>query len=280
MRRLSGLAGLLLATAAGPVLAQAPAELTGVAAGKWTVDFAEQRCIAHRAFKAAGRDMVLGIEPSPTGEGGSVLLRMPADTVRGARRVAGYRPGKLIVNGAEVERRMLVVFAPPAPLLLRSSYSGEAVGAVPLERMERVELRSEAVAVALPLDGMARLTPVVARCNRSLLESYGIAATEQDRVASWPRAKQNLAAYFTVDDYPNVAVRQEQQGETEVRLSVRADGGVGACHVRSSSGSPSLDRQTCAVLQERARFEPARDRSGAAMDGLAFTRILWLLPDF
>jgi protein TonB len=92
------------------------------------------------------------------------------------------------------------------------------------------------------------------------------------------KARANLASYFSDDDYPQDAIRNEQQGTTGVRLDIGPDGRVTNCTVTSSSGSSSLDNTTCRLLRSRARFTPATDSSGARTRDTTNTRIVWRLP--
>jgi protein TonB len=92
------------------------------------------------------------------------------------------------------------------------------------------------------------------------------------------KARANLASYFSDDDYPQDAIRNEQQGTTGVRLDIGPDGRVTNCTVTSSSGSSSLDSTTCRLLRSRARFTPATDSSGARTSDTTSTRIVWRLP--
>jgi protein TonB len=92
------------------------------------------------------------------------------------------------------------------------------------------------------------------------------------------KARANLASYFSDDDYPQDAIRNEQQGTTGVRLDVGPDGRVTNCVVTSSSGSSSLDNTTCRLLKSRARFTPATDSTGAKTTDTQTTRIRWQLP--
>lgn len=85
----------------------------------------------------------------------------------------------------------------------------------------------------------------------------------------------NLAGLISSDDYPIEAMRNDEQGQVAVSLAVGTDGRVSACTVTGSSGSASLDTKTCALLQERARFSPARDSKGRAVPDTVTHTITW-----
>jgi TonB family protein len=87
----------------------------------------------------------------------------------------------------------------------------------------------------------------------------------------------NLTGLIRTEDYPLEALRAEQEGTVQVAISVDERGGVADCIVEQSSGSPSLDSQTCRLMWLRARFTPARDRRGKAVRGVYRQRITWRL---
>jgi protein TonB len=93
------------------------------------------------------------------------------------------------------------------------------------------------------------------------------------------KARANLASYVSDDDYPQDAIRNEQQGTTGFRLEVGPDGRVTNCTVTSSSGSSSLDSTTCRLMRSRARFTPATDSSGGKTSDSVAGRIQWRLPE-
>ena len=79
-------------------------------------------------------------------------------------------------------------------------------------------------------------------------------------------------------DYPAEAIRLGQQGTVRVRLKVSAQGRVMGCSVIQSA-SPSLDRTTCRILTERARFVPAKGTGGEAIESeFNAPPIRWILP--
>lgn len=92
------------------------------------------------------------------------------------------------------------------------------------------------------------------------------------------RAPANLATLFSDEDYPLEAVRNHEQGTVQFRLTVGVDGTATQCAIEATSGSAILDDTTCRLLIERARFEPARDKSGKAVPDDLTGRIVWRLP--
>jgi TonB family protein len=93
------------------------------------------------------------------------------------------------------------------------------------------------------------------------------------------RAKANLPALFSTDDYPVDAIRRDEQGTVAFRLLINRRGRVSECQIVSSSGSNALDGATCRILEDRARFEPARDADGKRIADETTGRIRWMLPD-
>ncbi|MEN3971769.1 energy transducer TonB [Sphingomicrobium sp. XHP0235] len=79
-------------------------------------------------------------------------------------------------------------------------------------------------------------------------------------LAALPRG--NLSGIFTVNDYPAEALSNDWEGVVHARLTVDPEGSVSGCEIIESSGHALLDDTTCAILQERARFEPARNSLG------------------
>jgi len=98
------------------------------------------------------------------------------------------------------------------------------------------------------------------------------------RISQAAQAKGNLNALFSTDDYPQSAIRNEEQGTTAVSLTIGTDGRVSGCNVSSSSGSGALDSATCSVIKRRARFTPAKDQNGNPIQGTGSARIKWVLP--
>lgn len=92
------------------------------------------------------------------------------------------------------------------------------------------------------------------------------------------RAKANLTSYISDSDYPDEAIRAEEQGTTRFTLTVGANGRVTGCSITGSSGSRSLDSATCRIMQSRARFTPAVNSNGQPTTDSVSSAIRWVLP--
>ena len=93
------------------------------------------------------------------------------------------------------------------------------------------------------------------------------------------KARANLASYISDADYPDSAIRAEEQGTTGFRLEIGTDGRVSNCSITRSSGSSALDNATCRIMRSRARFTPARDTAGNPTTDTYSTSIRWVLPE-
>ena len=73
--------------------------------------------------------------------------------------------------------------------------------------------------------------------------------------------------WFTDTDYPMRAIRNEEAGRVQYRLTVGPNGRAWDCTVIVSSGSATLDSETCKIAMRRARFIPATDSTGTPVAG-------------
>ena len=84
-----------------------------------------------------------------------------------------------------------------------------------------------------------------------------------------------VASLISDRDYPRAALRANQQGTVGFTLQVDPDGQVAGCSVTRPSGSTAIDAATCAIMQSRARFEPARNALGTPVPDRYSARIAW-----
>lgn len=94
------------------------------------------------------------------------------------------------------------------------------------------------------------------------------------------RARGSIPGLFSDADYPESAIRSEDQGTVRASLTIGTNGRVTGCTVTQSSGSSSLDSATCRILRSRAKYTPAVDSNGRpTTDTVTTPPIRWVLPE-
>ena len=98
-----------------------------------------------------------------------------------------------------------------------------------------------------------------------------------DPVSAKPRG--NPGSWVTVNDYRSSWINREWTGTARFRVEVGENGRVRSCTITGSSGHPELDQATCALVTQRARFDPAKDDTGTVTAGSYSNAVRWELPD-
>lgn len=61
----------------------------------------------------------------------------------------------------------------------------------------------------------------------------------------------------TVDDYPPISMRLQEQGSVAIKFVIAATGAVSDCSVTTPSGKPRLDDAACKMVLRRWKYKPA-----------------------
>lgn len=81
-------------------------------------------------------------------------------------------------------------------------------------------------------------------------------------IVSGPR---HLSGAIGRKDIPRAVWKARNRGNVVAHFTVGVDGLASNCQIRQSSGHPVLDETTCRLIEQRFRFEPARDARGRAV---------------
>jgi protein TonB len=93
------------------------------------------------------------------------------------------------------------------------------------------------------------------------------------------RPRNDPGSWVTTSDYRSSWINREMVGTARFRLEVAADGKVQNCAIIGTSGYPELDAATCALVTRRARFDAAKDETGARTSGSYTSSVKWELPE-
>ena len=78
-------------------------------------------------------------------------------------------------------------------------------------------------------------------------------------------------------DYPRGAARANIGGTVVAFYTVLANGRVTGCKIQRSSGNSELDATTCSLIEQRFRYDPARDSNGNAVTDITGWQQRWWL---
>ena len=86
-----------------------------------------------------------------------------------------------------------------------------------------------------------------------------------------------IGGRITNSDYPRSASVAKQGGTVTTHFSVGTDGRVNKCRVVKSSGNAAIDAATCRLIEQRFRYEPARNRVGQPISDVTGWQQTWWL---
>lgn len=78
-------------------------------------------------------------------------------------------------------------------------------------------------------------------------------------------------------DYPKSATAARQGGSVTAHFTVGTDGRASKCRVVKSSGNADIDATTCRLIEQRFRYEPARNKAGQPISDVTGWQQTWWL---
>jgi TonB family protein len=240
---------------------------------KWVVEFADSECLMSRQFGTEKDPLILAIRKYPMNNDSSLFI------LRGSKDKA-YRSGKAVLE-----------FRPGQPKV-EVSYDAYGLATKDLRRVsidlteEQFEAMEQAgrLGIAIPgevegafqLSSLQQVLKLGDRCAVELGEAWGFSAQEQARIRTPPKG--DALKVISSGDYPDDAIRNDEQGSVLARLIIEPSGKAADCVVLQSSGSTSLDQTTCRIGMWRGHFSPAIDIDGKPVRGLVTIRLRWVIP--
>jgi TonB family protein len=274
---------LLLASVASVATAE-PKQPTG----KWVVNFDAAQCVATRNYGSATSPLYLVLKAPPLGEVLQIGI-IRSGQFGEPRQIDGelifdqnapIRTNLLEFGVKQLKQRVLVVNLPLqslAPMRTAPTLTIRARQEVKVNG-SRINQASVGTDEHFALTQMASLLKTLERCVADLRKVWNVSQAADTISTLKERAKGNLAQFFSNDDYPAVAIEEEQSGTVVVALLVDEAGRVADCTVIETSGVAALDAQTCAALRTRAKLTPAVGADGKPAKDALISRIRWVIP--
>lgn len=253
----------------------APPSTPVAATGKWVMNYEPTLCTLSRQF-GQGKDAVtFAVVKMPFAERGDFLFQ-----------TASARPARVSAGSLVMEPSGRI-----APVLIRNATSrdgkrqtslmtvdADTLAALPTSTGVRVKDSQSRIISAVALDKMPQAMTAMKACEDDLIGTLGIRPEDRAAVATKATPRTQPSSWFGADDYPVGAVIDGATGETRIWWTIGLDGRVADCHVILTSGDARLDQATCAAIQRKARFVPAKNAAGQPVKDWGSQRIRWSMP--
>lgn len=278
----STLAVLVAATlTVGAPAAAAPLQPTA----KWIVDFDDAQCVATRNYGSDNNPIYLVLKAPPLG---SVLQIGVIKRGSGsdARQINGeltfdqnppLRTNLLQYGVQKLRQRAVLVNLPLQDLApMRQATSLRIRAREDLRQIgTRINLGSDGVDVLFALTQMGPLLKTLDSCVDDLKKVWNVPSLEGGPSTLRQPVQGNLQGLVRPEDYPGIALEENQQGTVTFTLLVDETGRVADCTVIGTSGAASLDAQSCATVRARAKFTPAIGMDGKPAKASLIQRVNW-----
>lgn len=219
----------------------------------WLMHSGATQCAALRQYGKKENPFTLIIRPDPTGRTYDLMI----SSRRSGPSLALVRAGLIVFAGKGIVREAMDYQIKGRPF---STYQFRLSSA----EMEQARTASKAdifvqngLSDSFALEGMQAVFDGLRRCTERLQAYWNVNSTVS--------ARGDVRSIFSTNDYPPGLAWTGRGGRVQYLLLIDEHGSVAGCYVVEPSGSAQLDSMGCEVIQERAKFTPARDSNGNAV---------------
>lgn len=234
-------------TAALPAHAAEPLQPSS----RWQIDFGQTECIAVRQYAESDRNLHLVLKPYVVGERFeiAVIEEGKADeplSLEGLIQADGNEAGGPAVRFGD-------------------DAAGRTVTTWYLDEMEvlsgakQVSLHFDNQAIELALTQSAEVVDALQSCRSQLGDYYNLSGAG---IVAPPSGSVDV---LRDDDWPLLASDDATESVFRALLLLDEEGKVAECSLLSFAGDALFVARSCALIRERARFEPAKGADGKAM---------------
>lgn len=235
----------------------------------WVVNYADDSCIAQRAFGPSDAQQTLGFQQLP-------LSRL-TDIIVISDKMDLSRPNqsKLTISAAAL---------PPKQFGFESNSSRQTgrgimkftIGAKDMDLITQsgdflVQIKNAKLHFAV--GRLDKVMQALNHCTQQLLAEWHVDQSEVDRIKEWPTPKADSGAAI------DLLLRNVKNGDADVRvpllLAISEQGHVTECRVLDPRVPAQSAKQLCDALIASGRFEPARDAQGRAIAAHTIQGVRW-----
>ena len=239
---------------------------------KWVVDFDDAQCVAMRNYGTKDFPFVLALKQPALGDVMqlSVVRRGTgaafAEQHDASISLDGGKPIEMTVVSAAVQRSHSVV--------VQMNIRRPTFDLVANAKTVRIRAKDQLDA-SFQLSQVDGVLKVMDQCVADLRQVWNVAAEGTTSPNLKKAADGTLQGLFSADDYPGVALDEDQRGGVKFALLIDEKGKVVDCTVVETSGVAALDVQSCAIVKARAHFLPAIGADGRPAKDAKIQTVKW-----
>ena len=239
---------------------------------KWVLNYEDAQCNAYRNYGTAKNPLYLAFKAPPVGSVVQLMVVQDGPRMNGEQYnihvKVGERPSlktnMLVYRGKKGKFRIKLINLP------RSEFDA-------FRDADRVDITGVGQDYSFALSDTAPLMKALDECVADLRGYYNVGVPNVPNPRLDRRPIGDLQSSFRSEDYPRSAIGQGLEGKTSVELLIDEKGNVADCSVTETSGNATIDAQSCAIISERAKFQPALDTMGKPTRSSFSQRIQWKL---
>jgi hypothetical protein len=265
---------LLLSLLIASAVAGAPDQVLEPS-GKWSLEYNDDACLLARPFGSGEQKVTFGFKPDsfPAPErAGVTLLVIDKEPVRsreiGPAHIEVPSTGKKYIGTASS----------------RSLGDGTRIHDISIDGLTVDQIGGmDIVSLSLPkrkivnlnVGAKPGLVSTLNRCRDDFAKSVGVDLAIARSMVTPAEAMVSDRDWIRSSDYPEKRNWSLQRGVTAVVFTIGVDGHVSKCDVVLSSGDKALDNATCNGITSNARYKPALDKDGKAIQSYATRKVIW-----
>lgn len=269
-----------------PLLASTPEMLSSRTA--WIVHYADDSCRLGREFGAEGEKIMVMLDQfapgdvyhiTLAGKGTERLGKTGSDADMGFGPELALQKQVGLMRGTNTAGEPVVVLGPLDLLNRDSEGAHPPATAAEVAKIRELRIRRKSEDLTFRLGTMTSALAGMRTCTADLVKLWGLDPVQQQNLASLPAPLTSPSKWLKSSDYPKKALRKNEQALVSFRLMIDASGTPTLCRIQVATQSPEFKELTCELLMKRARFEPARDRSGTAVPSYHVNTVRWIVAD-
>lgn len=240
----------------------------------WRTSSQDGSCVMQRSFGPPDRPLIVTLSSAGSLGAFEVILSGPQ-----FRNLPTNATGLISVDGIDPGEPIPIKWSERS-----SSFASQVTVALGTRGTEWLQPLSPAAAIDITIadrkirlagGGFGAALRWAGQCLDNLWRSDGADPAVIRSAVTLASPLDGQASWITTDDYPSAAIVMGAQGTSVVRMRISAEGRPASCRGVRSSGTIMLDQRTCRLLMQRARYSPARDASGNAIETVVSQTVVY-----